>query len=130
VKELASRTMEATRTIEAKVSELKIIARQAAGQAGALTDDVGTIQGLNAAIAAAVHQQHMTSEGFGQSIHALADAVRAVGEQVDSIAKLGSDAHVSAESVQGVADEMERTTGTLVETLPRIIAETSKRIAG
>lgn len=130
VKELASRTMEATRTIESKVSELKIIARQAAGQAGALTDDVGTIQGLNAAIAAAVHQQHMTSEGFGQSIHALADAVRAVGEQVDSIAKLGSDAHVSAESVQGVADEMERTTGTLVETLPRIIAETSKRIAG
>ncbi len=130
VKELAARTMEATRTIDAKVSELKIIARQAAEQAGALSGDVGTIQGLNSAIAAAVQEQHMTSEGFGQSIHALADAVRAVSEQVNTIAKLGSEAHVSAASVQGVADEMERTTGTLVETLPRIIAETSKRIAG
>ncbi len=130
VKELASSTMTATRTIEAKVGELKLIARQAAEQAGALSGDVGTIQGLNAAIAAAVHEQHMTSEGFGQSIHALADAVRAVGDQINAIARLGSDAHASAESVQGVADEMERTTGTLVETLPRIIAETSRRIAG
>lgn len=130
VKDLAARTMDATRTIEAKVSELKIIARQAAEQAVALSGDVGTIQGLNTAIASAVHEQHMTSEGFGQSIHALADAVRAVSEQVNAIARLGSDAHVSAESVQGVADEMERTTSTLVETLPRIIAETSQRIAG
>ncbi|KAF0231457.1 MAG: methyl-accepting chemotaxis [Beijerinckiaceae bacterium] len=130
VKDLAARTMDATRTIEAKVSELKIIARQAAEQAVALSGDVGTIQGLNTAIASAVHEQHMTSEGFGQSIHALADAVRAVSEQVNAIARLGSDAHASAESVQGVADEMERTTSTLVETLPRIIAETSQRIAG
>ncbi len=43
--------------------------------------------------------------------------MRRVAEQVDAIARLGSEAHVSAESVQGVADEMERTTGTLVETL-------------
>ncbi|MCZ8259391.1 MAG: nitrate- and nitrite sensing domain-containing protein [Beijerinckiaceae bacterium] len=130
VKELAARTMGATRTIEAKVAELKDIARQASEQASALSQEVGTIQGLNAAIAAAVHEQHMTSEGFGQSIHALADAVRQVSDQVTAIAQLGSDAHASAESVQGVADEMERTTSTLVETLPRIIAETGKRIAG
>ncbi len=130
VKELASRTMGATRTIEAKVAELKGIAGQASEQASALSQEVGTIQGLNAAIAAAVHEQHMTSEGFGHSIHALADAVRKVSEQVNTIAQLGSDAHASAESVQGVADEMERTTTTLVETLPRIIAETGKRITG
>ncbi|MCZ8185519.1 MAG: nitrate- and nitrite sensing domain-containing protein [Beijerinckiaceae bacterium] len=130
VKELASRTMGATRTIEAKVAELKDIARQASEQASALSQEVGTIQGLNAAIAAAVHEQHMTSEGFGQSIHSLADAVRTVADQVNAIAQLGSDAHASAESVQGVADEMERTTGTLVDTLPRIIAETGKRITG
>ncbi len=130
VKELASRTMGATRTIEAKVAELKGIAGQASEQASALSQEVGTIQGLNAAIAAAVHEQHMTSEGFGHSIHALADAVRKVSEQVNTIAQLGSDAHASAESVQGVADEMERTTSTLVETLPRIIAETGRRITG
>jgi methyl-accepting chemotaxis protein len=128
VKELASRTMGATRTIEAKVVELKDIARQASEQSSALSKDVNNIQGLNSAIAAAVHEQHMTSEGFGQSIRDLSEAVRRVAEQVDAIARLGSDAHVSAASVQGVADEMERTTGTLVETLPRIIAETGRRI--
>lgn len=130
VKDLASRTMDATRTIENKVSELKGIARQAAEQAAALSGDVGTIQGLNSAIAAAVHEQHMTSEGFGQSIQSLADAVLAVSEQVNTIAQLGADALVSAEGVQGVAGQMEQTTSTLVETLPRIIAETSQRIAG
>lgn len=130
VKDLASRTMDATRTIESKVTELKGIARQAAEQAAALSGDVGTIQGLNSAIAAAVHEQHMTSEGFGQSIQSLADAVFAVSEQVNTIAQLGADALASAEGVQGVAGQMEQTTGTLVETLPRIIAETSQRIAG
>lgn len=130
VKELAARTVDATRTIENKVSELKVIARQAAEQASALSHDVGTIQGLNSAIAAAVHEQHMTSEGFGQSMASLADAVREVSTQVNTIARLGADALTSAESVRGVAGRMEQTTGTLVETLPRIISETSRRIAG
>ncbi|MCA0399438.1 MAG: methyl-accepting chemotaxis protein [Proteobacteria bacterium] len=129
VKGLAARTVEATRTIESRIDELKIIARRAAEESTHLSDDVGNIQGLNAGIAAAVHQQHATSEGFGDSIRQLMDAVRAVGEQVNTIAALGSDAHASAQSVQEVADEMERTTTTLVETLPRIIAETSQRIA-
>lgn len=129
VKGLAARTIEATRTIETRVSELMEIAQGAALQASALSQDVGTIQGLNAAIAAAVHEQHMTSEGFGQSIHTLADTVRAVGEQVNSIARLGADAHASARSVQDVANEMEQTTAALVETLPEIIAETSRKIA-
>ena len=70
------------------------------------------------------------SKGFGQSIQSLADAVLAVSEQVNTIAQLGADALASAEGVQGVAGQMEETTGTLVETLPRIIAETSQRIAG
>ncbi len=129
VKGLAARTIEATRTIETRVSELMEIAQAAAHQASALSQDVGTIQGLNSAIAAAVHEQHMTSEGFGQSIHTLADTVRAIGEQVNSIARLGADAHASAVSVQDVANEMERTTSTLAETLPEIIAETGRKIA-
>lgn len=128
VKGLAARTVEATRTIEAKVDELKEIAQRAAAQSTALSEDVGTIQGLNTAIAAAVHQQHMTSEGFTGSIETLAEAITAVTAQVRAIAELGSDAHASAEAVQGVADEMDRTTATLVETLPQIIAETSRRV--
>jgi|GEM_PF-2477847 len=130
VKSLAARTVEATRTIEAKVFELKTIAREAAEQSVGLSQDVGTIQGLNAAIAAAVHEQHMTSEGFGHSINSLADAMFAVTDQVQMIARLGSEAHHSAQAVQGVSDEMERTTVTLAETLPRIIADTARRIAG
>jgi methyl-accepting chemotaxis protein len=129
VKSLAARTVEATRTIEARVDELTLIARRAAEESVALSTDVGTIQGLNSSIAAAVHQQHMTSEGFHRSIQALMDAVTAVSEQVNTIASLGSDAHVSAQAVQNVAGDMEKTTGTLAETLPRIIAETSQRIA-
>lgn len=129
VKGLAARTIDATRTIETRVSELIEIAQNAALQASALSQDVGTIQGLNSAIAAAVHEQHMTSEGFGQSIHTLADTVRAIGEQINSIARLGADAHASAVSVQDVASEMEQTTATLVDTLPEIIAETSRKIA-
>ncbi|CAN1526141.1 Tar Methyl-accepting chemotaxis protein [Rhabdaerophilaceae bacterium] len=130
VKELAARTMHATRTIEVQVVELKMTASEASEQAAALSQEVGTIQGLNTTIAAAVHEQQMTSEGFGESIHALVDAARKVSEQVNAIARLGSDAHASAESLQVVATEMEQTTGTLVKTLPRIIAETGKRILG
>jgi methyl-accepting chemotaxis protein len=130
VKTLAARTVDATRTIEGKVSELKRIAQQAATQSAALSQDVGTIQGLNSAIAAAVHQQHMTSEGFTGSIQHLAEAVSAVIEQVQSIAQLGNEAHHSAEAVQNVASEMDQTTATLIETLPRILNETSRRIVG
>lgn len=129
VKDLAARTMEATRTIEGKVSELKTIARAAAEQASALSDDVGNIQGLNSAIAAAVHEQHMTSEGFIDSIQSLAGTVNAMVEQVDTIARLGSEAQNSAASVQDVANEMEHTTATLAETLPQLISDASRRIA-
>ena len=130
VKSLATRTVEATRTIEEKIGDLKRIARDAAQQSDALSQDVGTIQGLNASIAAAVHEQHMTSEGFAESIRSLGSALETVIEQVDSIARLGESARQSADGVQGVADEMERTTSTLVETLPRIVAETSRRVVG
>lgn len=129
VKDLAARTMDATRTIEGKVAELKTIARSAAEQASALSDDVGNIQGLNSAIAAAVHEQHMTSEGFIGSIQSLAGTVNAMVEQVDTIARLGSEAQNSAASVQDVANEMEHTTATLAETLPQLISDASRRIA-
>ncbi len=130
VKELAARTVNATRTIAAQVSELKLIATDASEQADVLSKEVGTIQGLNTTIAAAVHQQEMTSEGFGESIQALAKAARTVSDQINAIASLGSDAQAAAQSLQDVAKEMEQTTDTLVETLPRIIAETGKRILG
>lgn len=129
VKGLAGRTVEATRTIGAKVDELRQIAGQAALESEGLSRDVSTMQGLNASIAAAVHEQHMTSSGFSQSIQALADIVGQVTQQVSEIAALGSSAHEAASSVQGIADEMDRTTATLAETLPQIVAETSKRIA-
>lgn len=130
VKGLAARTVEATRTIGAKVDELRQIAGQAAQESDALSRDIGAMQGLNASIAAAVHEQHMTSAGFTQSIQALADIVGQVTQQVSEIAALGSSAHEAASSVQGIADEMDRTTATLAETLPQIVAETSRRIAG
>lgn len=129
VKGLAARTVEATRTIGAKVDELRQIAGQAAQESDALSRDIGEMQGLNASIAAAVHEQHMTSAGFTQSIQALADIVGQVTQQVSEIAALGSSAHEAASSVQGIADEMDRTTATLAETLPQIVAETSRRIA-
>ncbi|MBN8534166.1 MAG: nitrate- and nitrite sensing domain-containing protein [Rhizobiales bacterium] len=129
VKGLAARTVEATRTIGAKVEELRQIAGQAAQESDALSRDIGAMQGLNASIAAAVHEQHMTSSGFTQSIQALADIVGQVTQQVSEIAALGSSAHEAASSVQGIADEMDRTTATLAETLPQIVAETSRRIA-
>jgi methyl-accepting chemotaxis protein len=129
VKGLAARTVEATRTIGAKVDELRQIAGQAAQESDALSRDIGAMQGLNASIAAAVHEQHMTSAGFTQSIQALADIVGQVTQQVSEIAALGSSAHEAASSVQDIADEMDRTTATLAETLPQIVAETSRRIA-
>lgn len=129
VKGLAARTVEATRTIGAKVDELRQIAGQAAQESDALSRDIGAMQGLNASIAAAVHEQHMTSSGFTQSIQALADIVGQVTQQVSEIAALGSSAHEAASSVQGIADEMDRTTATLAETLPQIVADTAKRIA-
>ncbi|MGL5447658.1 MAG: methyl-accepting chemotaxis protein [Rhabdaerophilum sp.] len=129
VKGLAARTVEATRTIGAKVDELRQIAGQAAQESDALSRDVSMMQGLNASIAAAVHEQHMTSSGFTQSIQALADIVGQVTQQVSEIAALGSSAHEAASSVQDIADEMDHTTATLAETLPQIVAETSKRIA-
>lgn len=129
VKGLAARTVEATRTIGAKVDELRQIAGHAALESEGLSRDVSTMQGLNASIAAAVHEQHMTSSGFTQSIQALADIVGQVTQQVSEIAALGSSAHEAASSVQGIADEMDRTTATLAETLPQIVADTAKRIA-
>jgi methyl-accepting chemotaxis protein len=129
VKGLAARTVEATHTIGAKVDELRQIAGQAAQESDALSHDIGVMQGLNSSIAAAVHEQHMTSSSFTQPIQALADIVGQVTPQVSEIAALGSSAHEAASSVQGIADEMDRTTATLAETLPQIVADTAKRIA-
>ncbi|MFN3482107.1 methyl-accepting chemotaxis protein [Rhabdaerophilum calidifontis] len=129
VKGLAARTVDATRTIEAKIGELKAIARDASTQSEALSSDVGTIEGLNATIASAVHQQHMTADNFSQQIRTLASGVAAVAEQVTTIARLGADAVAAARGVREVSGEMEQTTGMLARTLPEIIAETTRRMS-
>jgi methyl-accepting chemotaxis protein len=130
VKGLAARTVDATSTIEHKVAELKSIAKDAAEQSTALSGDVGTIQGLNAAIAAAVHEQHMTSESFSEQLRQMTSGIAAVVEQISMIAELGNNAVTAATSVETVSGDMESVTRTIAETLPQIIADTSRRLAG
>jgi hypothetical protein len=53
-----------------------------------------------------------------------------VVEQISMIAELGNNAVTAATSVETVSGDMESVTRTIAETLPQIIADTSRRLAG
>ncbi|MER2606480.1 MAG: nitrate- and nitrite sensing domain-containing protein [Siculibacillus sp.] len=127
VKGLAGQTARSTEEIGRKVAEIQGATRRAVGSIGAITDAIGTLDGVSSAIAAAMEQQRAAMTGFSESVSRTNVAVDDVAARMIDIAERVSLSTRSAETVTAVSDTMRASSEQVRARIPAIVAEATRK---
>jgi methyl-accepting chemotaxis protein len=127
VKGLAGQTALSTEEIGRKVGEIQNATREAVASIGAITDQIGTLDGVSAAIAAAMEEQRTAMGSFSASIRQTSAAVEDVAERMIDIAGMVTQSTSSAEAVAGVSDDMRHSSERVRSEIPAIVQEATRK---
>ena len=127
VKGLAGQTARSTEEIGRKVAEIQKATRDAVGSIGAITDQIATLDGVSAAIAAAMEEQRTAMGTFSASIRQTNAAVEDVAARMIDIAGMVSQSTSAAESVAGVSDDMRQSSERVRAEIPAIVEEATRK---
>jgi methyl-accepting chemotaxis protein len=99
VKELSRETSKATEDIRRKIEAIQNDTTSAVVAIGEITDVIGQINDIQAAIASAVEQQATTTNEIGRNLHELAEASNSIAKNVTNVATAaGSTAACSTQT--------------------------------
>jgi methyl-accepting chemotaxis protein len=99
VKELARETAKATEEIKRKIEAIQNDTTSAVVAIGEITNVIGEINDIQAAIASAVEQQASTTNEIGRNLHELAETSNSITKNVTSVATAaGSTAECSTQT--------------------------------
>ena len=127
VKGLAGQTARSTEEIGRKVAEIQSATRGAVGSIGAITDQISTLDGVSAAIAAAMEEQRTAMGTFSASIRQTSAAVEDVAARMIDIAGMVTQSTAAAEAVAGVSDDMRHSSERIRSEIPAIVQEATRR---
>jgi aerotaxis receptor len=127
VKGLAGQTARSTEEIGRKVAEIQSATRGAVGSIEGITEQISTLDGVSAAIAAAMEEQRTAMGTFSASIRRTSAAVDDVAARMIDIAGMVTQSTASAETVAGVADDMRHSSETLRAEIPAIVQEATRK---
>jgi methyl-accepting chemotaxis protein len=127
VKGLAGQTARSTEEIGRKVAEIQSATRDAVGSIGEITDQIGTLDGVSAAIAAAMEEQRTAMGTFSASIRQTSAAVEDVAARMIDIAGMVTQSTSSAEAVAGVSDDMRQSSERIRSEIPAIVQEATRK---
>jgi len=127
VKGLAGQTARSTEEIGRKVAEIQSATRDAVGSIGEITDQIATLDGVSAAIAAAMEEQRTAMGTFSSSIRQTSAAVEDVAARMIDIAGMVTQSTGSAEAVAGVSDAMRSSSERIRSEIPAIVQEATRK---
>ena len=127
VKGLAGQTARSTEEIGRKVAEIQNATRDAVGSIGAITDQISTLDGVSAAIAAAMEEQRTAMGTFSSSIRQTSAAVEDVAARMIDIAGMVTQSTSAAEAVAGVSDDMRHSSERVRAEIPAIVQEATRK---
>lgn len=106
VKELAKDTARATEEIESRIESIQADTKTAVIAINGINQVVSTISGSQSSIAAAVEQQKATSNELNRTIACAAEDNSAITSVFQAVTEQSRDTQVSAESVNGAAEQL------------------------
>jgi methyl-accepting chemotaxis protein len=127
VKGLAGQTARSTEEIGRKVAEIQKATRDAVGSIGEITDRIATLDGVSAAIAAAMEEQRTAMGTFSASVHQTTAAVEDVAARMIDIAGMVTQSTASAEAVVRVSDDMRASSERVRAEIPAIVQEATHK---
>ena len=127
VKTLATQTGRSTEQIGAKVSEIQSTTRQAVESLHSIASAIEELDQVTAAIAAAMEEQRVATEGFSIAVRESSGAVSDVANRMQQIAEMITRSSDFARAVSDVAVSMQGASERLREDIPRIVREATSR---
>ena len=109
------------------MAEIQKATREAVGSIGSVTDQIATLDGVSATIAAAMEEQRAAMSSFSDSIRHTTAAVDGVAARMIDIAGMVAQSTTAAESVVGVADAMRRSSDRVRAEIPAIVQEATRK---
>ena len=106
MKELAKDTARATEEIESRIESIQADTKTAVIAINGINQVVSTISGSQSSIAAAVEQQKATSNELNRTIACAAEDNSAITSVFQAVTEQSRDTQVSAESVNGAAEQL------------------------
>ena len=127
VKGLAGQTARSTEEIGRKVGEIQSATRRSVAAIGAITERIGTLDGVSSAIAAAMEEQRVAMGSFSDSIRQTSGAVDDVAARMIDIASMVTQSTGSAEAVAAVSDTMRQSSERVRSEIPAIVQEATRQ---
>ena len=103
VKALAEQTAKATGQIGAQISATQAATRQAVEAIGSIQGTIRTLDGVSAAIAAAVEEQSAVTREMSGSMHTAAQGVATIADGMEAIALAGSKVDTATRQLREAA---------------------------
>jgi len=122
VKALAGQTAKATTDISARVANIQEAAFKASATIKAITGTIGTIDGANAVIASAVHQQTAATSEIVQAVHQASVGTHEVTSNIAGVAEAAEQTGQAAVQLLNSSCELSRQASNLNVEVDRFLA--------
>ena len=119
VKELASKTAQATGDISRQVEAIQADTSQAVAAIGEISHIVGQISESQTTIASAVEQQTATTNEMSRNVGQAAAGSSSIAAAVGGVAEAANESHAAAGSTSQAAEELARTAGVMQQLVGR-----------
>lgn len=128
VKALATQTAKASGDISARISAIQNVTHDAASSLTCIINDIGSIDEVTVAIAAAMHEQRVASAGFVETFQTVNQAVEDVAKRMSEISNTVTDVQGISQRVDDVAKRMHQDSLRARDEIPGIVRTTSEDI--
>jgi len=128
VKHLATQTAKATEEITAQIAEVQATTQDAVRSVGDITLAIGDVQGISAAIAAAIEEQGAATQEIARNVSQTSDAAQEVAERIARVSVEASRTGERAAQVGNVSGEVAGGVTQLREILVRVVRTATEEV--
>jgi methyl-accepting chemotaxis protein len=113
VKQLATQTAQATSGISRQITTMQSAVLNAVEAVQHVANSIGQVNGISAAIAAAVEEQGAATQEIASQVQSVAQQTQAATVALDAVSGVADRTRVLSDSVLGAAGEVAQVSGTL-----------------
>jgi len=128
VKNLATQTAKATGEISAQIAEIEITTRDAVHSVGEIGRAITDVQGVSAAVAAAIEEQGAATQEIARNVIQTTQAAQEVAERIASVSGEARSTGESADHVGRISAEVATGIDRLREVLVRTVRTATKEV--
>ncbi|HLN22723.1 MAG TPA: methyl-accepting chemotaxis protein [Patescibacteria group bacterium] len=128
VKHLATQTAKATGDITAQIAEIQATTKDAVQSVGEIGRSIIDVQGVSAAVAAAIEEQAAATQEIARNVAQTSDAAHEVADRIARVSAEASDTGERAAVVGSVSAEVAAGIDRLREILVRVVRTATKEV--